>query len=222
MCTGLGYSKTNLSEVVKYFAILFATCVLLLNIMLASQVDFMLYLLAVPEVLLGLGLSLGFVVSVAKKPGQRSLALALMSTSLLSSIPLIYMEPYFVNRLVSQAGPDRLLADARTLCEAYEAEEFSQEKEAKWSHIQSSDPRLGALGQLNGIYAMVNYKSVSLKMGGMIDMYWGITITPEGVKSSSVDWSQTWMMNKTVDDGGVRRASRVIAPGIEWNEWSAP
>lgn len=146
----------------------------------------------------------------------------LLSVSLLSPIPLIKMEPYFVNRLVSIAGPEQLLADARTLCQKYQASDGWKDSGNKWSSIHPTDPRLGALQGLHPIYADVSATSVNLKMGGMVDIYWGISITPEGVQKSSVDWAQTWIWNKTVDDGGVSRASRVIAPGIVWNEWSAP
>lgn len=140
--------------------------------------------------------------------------------ALLSAGYYVSNYPYYVNRLVERVGPAQLVKDTAALCGQYSAIEEQRERE-DWKRLNRNDPRLPqSLRQLHPAYVTVSESSVDLKMGGWLDEYQGIKIEGEATPGE-VDWTQTWKVRE-YQEGGKSWTRRVIAPGVEWETWSAP
>jgi hypothetical protein len=73
------------------------------------------FLWAIPQVLLAFVLAfLAVVRGISKKKGPNALQM-MFWLSLVSAIPLLGCQPWFVNSLVARVGPERIVADARAL-----------------------------------------------------------------------------------------------------------
>lgn len=211
-------ARRKLGEVpAMILACLAAVAMVMYNYSLASQLSFGLTAMMILQLPLAFILTLVLLLRRGKARPLIPLILACTSS-------LFYQGQYpqYVNRVVERVGPDRILAAAEEMCREYRAIKDWKDRD-RFNNIHVSDPGMPeALRELKPLYATVKEDSVSLKMGGMMDEYSGFRIRPaQRTPGGRVDWTQTDTLRRS-EEGGLKWTHRTIAPGIEWETWSAP
>lgn len=197
-----------------------AAILLVMNLWLALAVSntlpLMMYLLGIPAAAVILRAAL-----FARKGSRRVSSWPLLA-ALLSPIPLLMLQPFFVNLRVASLGPEQLLADARSLVEIREQELQANSGrpglEFDWNFLSPDDPLVPkSLRSLNPLFLTVEDGEVRLRKVGHAQRD-AVVIKTEGQGSSGpVDWSQLWTKSES-SDAVERVRRRVIAPRIEWEQ----
>ena len=125
---------------------------------------------------------------------------------------LVSQQTFFVERRIARVGPSRICDDAEQLMRLHREAQlepgFDEREASRWERIPVHDPRVGpALKELGGLYIEPLEHQLDIRMGGWIDSYEGLVISPNGdpiAMNSELPALQT----------------TVLAPGLTWVSWS--